>query len=439
MELLVQIVNYLDQGRDALPPADEFLDYTTIQGQPGRFRLVCDKNTEYRVWDDETEPKRPPARFWANKTGHVTTPHGFSSHAMRRGKKVDVRNLALSSRRMLEACEKALYGRVYLYGNMREGLASLRRSFGETRPHLRKYVSHMIVSDWRSPRPVLRPKDLVEASFGPILCDFKGDFTALTNLEIRIEAKTGENARILNKKRTSEWCRILAEVASLKRLSMTGFNELEEFPLLPQLEEACFHFCEAPEDDSGWRKILNNLPALRTLVNERSIGGAMRGDFSAFKDTLETLEWDYYYPASDIIPAVWDLGRLKHLKIGSGSVGMLRVSEGSFWFPALRNLTQTVETLDIYMAEYRHQQSFTPNQGVLEQGECLCETCPHARGFWQMLEDRCPTMWKNVRLIRLAGFWREWDDCDSGLRLKEEMIQKFGSLGIRVLASMGEA
>ncbi|KAF6798217.1 hypothetical protein CMUS01_15729 [Colletotrichum musicola] len=445
MELLVQIVHYLDQGRDALAPADQFLDYTTAQGQPGRFRHVCDKNTAYRVWYDEIDPTNPPTCFWANKAGHVLTAYGFSSHTMRKGKKADVRSLALSSRRMFEACEEVLYGRVYLYGSMREGLASLWRSFVETRPHLRKYVSHMIISDWRSLGPMLQ-KDLVEAPFGPILCNF----AVLTNLEIRIEARTCREAPNLNKKRTSEWCRVLLEIASLKRLSTTGFKGLEDFPLLPQLEEACFRFCESPQGDSAWRKILKKLPALRTPVNERSIRGAIRGDFSAFKDTLETLEWDYYYSASNMIPAVWDLSRLKHLKIGS--VGMLRASEDSSSFPILRNLRKTVETLGIYMPKYRDQESglsplaayqyqlfsLTRNERVPEQGKCSCETCPSARGFWKMLEDRCPTMWKSVRLIRLAGFWREWDECDSGLRLKEEMIQKFGSLGIRVLTSMEE-
>ncbi|KAF6800932.1 hypothetical protein CSOJ01_12150 [Colletotrichum sojae] len=442
MELLAQIVHYLDQGRDVLGPADQFVDYTTVQCQPGRFRHVCDKNTKYRIWDDKTTPQmNPPAYFWANKAGHVLTAHGFSSQAMRKGKEADVRSLALSSRRMFDACEEALYGRAYLYGSMPDGLASLRRRFFETRPHLRKCVSHMIVSDWRSTRRLFRPKDLVEASFGSVLCDF----TALTNLEIRVEAKTCDNGKILNRKRTSEWCRILPEIASLKRLSMTGFEGLEIFPLLPRLEEACFHFCKAPDDDSGWCKILKNLPTLRTLVNERSIKCATRDCSSAFKDTLETLEWDYYYPSEwNIIIAVQDLGCLKHLKIGS--VRMLWAMENSSWFPMLRNLTQTVETLDLYTPrrsaasyyQYHHQFGHIYGDRAPEQGKCLCKTCPYARGFWQMLEDRCPTMWKSVRLIRLAGFWREWDECDSGLRLKEEMIQKFGSLGIRVLTSMEE-
>ncbi|KAF6800931.1 hypothetical protein CSOJ01_12149 [Colletotrichum sojae] len=330
MELLIRIAEYVDQDYVTFAPTDKILNYTTTQGQRARFRVsgLGDDDAYYNVW---------------NPSGHAKW---RAKHTRKIG---DVLNLALANRRMLEACEPALYGRLVLRGDERGRLASLRWILSETKSYLQKYILHM-VNEERGSSPDYKLWDEVGISFGPVFRNFK----VLASLDIYTERGGNEHWRE-DKKRTARWCRILPELTSLRRLSMTGFGGFSEFPLMPQLQEACFHHCDAAEDFNGdryegvWGAILKNLPALRTLVNDNSFGEVPDDGFRAFKDTLETLVWDsvdFPFPKE----ALLELTCLKHLKIDS--IGWILADQDSWRLSPMRNLPQTVETLDVYVSDY---------------------------------------------------------------------------------------
>ncbi|KAF6826503.1 hypothetical protein CPLU01_09620 [Colletotrichum plurivorum] len=421
MELLICIAEYVDQDYTISAPTEKILDYTTIQGQPGRFLgLGFSKGEPYYDIEDPSAHAK-----WRER------------HMRKNG---DVLNLALANKRMLEACEPVLDGQLVLRGDERGRLASLRRILSETKPYLQKYVSNTVIEE-RGSSTVYRLWDEVGISFGPIF----RDFTALTSLDIYTEGGYFLHFEE-NKKRTARWCRILPELTSLRRLSMTGFAEVDEFPLLPQLQEAYFHWCEPSEEfERGqfggvWGAILKNLPALRTLVNNHSFGDIPDGGFRACKDTLETLVWDssyYGFPEQ----ALLELTCLKHLTVDFSGRILADHMRDSWRRPShIRNLPQTVETLDVYLIDFRHFRFEDPDEPPEDDYDfwepCYCETCVHSKGFWEMLEDKCRTRWRNVRLIRLVipRRKRAWPWPCRYISRDADIIEKFKSnLGIKLL------
>lgn len=421
-EILIHIAGYLVQYHADYVLADDFLDYTTSQGQLGRFR-VCPDVGQY----------------------DITTTRLISRCLPYMCKKEDVLNLACSNKRMREVCEPVLYNHLVLHANNPTRLASLKQALGETKPYLRKYVSHMTIEDYSAyhPRYQNSPEIRIEALLGSV---FRG-FKALTNLEIRMSPVTiVEDYWNISKKRNSEWCRILPELTSLRRLSMTGVDGFYEFPLLPQVQEACFDNCgqfenrrEPKRRSLSWGAILKNLPALHTLVSTDSFKQVEAEDFIAVRDTLETLYWDHFFSSrlhGGIESALRELRCLKHLKIGSFALMLARDNYRIQRLQDLQNLAQTVETLDFQVGDYR---LFSPLQQDGLQGgkvKCYCDKCPRARGFWKIVEDMCRTNWRNVRMIRVTEDLRclQEDYYCLAFCEKAEVIERFRSdLGIKVL------
>ncbi|KAF9872121.1 hypothetical protein CkaCkLH20_10458 [Colletotrichum karsti] len=296
----------------------------------------------------------------------------------------DILSLALTNRRIFTACENAMFRTIVVcaQGFNFRGLLDIFVK----KPELQRCVEHLSARNtWPG---IVAQTNHAEFMHRTLNTDLLSCSLRSVDLK-RLTMTTDFNSNVLK-----QWCLLLPKLRRLERLSMTRRRFFtEEFPYLPNVQEAYFISC-----CYGFvtREVFPKLPSLRVLANHGTFEICPENMLQPFEDTLESLSWGCGL-GEDLTAFATALCRLKNLKhLQTECFDYMFAGEAyirSLFVQDPCRLPRTLETVEFFPHSWGEILR-DPTRPVSERTKAL-------ESLLRLVEGICRSMYPGMRVVDL--------------------------------------